>query len=185
MMFTPHPPLGTGPWTHSDWIGLGTWAAVLIALWISYRDRRTTDARISAERAADRADFVRRREYDQLIRLLTLTEEDKQKVATNPGSTPRSPEATALLHTLAARTCGLGRAYYHTPEKSEGWLREVGIGTPKIFDHIQAEITDALEKLDYAERNHPHPRKSGLRGFFARLRRAAKAVRHAMKSNPN
>jgi hypothetical protein len=135
---------------------VGTFAAVATALWIGYRDRRDVVEHARQERAADREAFLRRRDYDESLRLLQLVEQDRRawEEAGSSGDRPRSIEATALVRALWGRRNWWGTVWdwyvdFGSPDNRFAHDRAV---PNDLFSEMQREIAEAILRLDWQDR---------------------------------
>ena len=166
---------------------VGTLFAVMVALWISKRDRQQALDQAAGDAAAERELFVRRRDYDECLRLMELVERDRRdwEAATDPLSRPRSIEATALIRALWSRRNWWGTAVdWYVESRNPGWRYSDGVPAPDdVFVQIQDEIVQAIMQLDAQDRLPGHvvdSQKNSLRPWMA-----AQLTRLASKLAPH
>jgi hypothetical protein len=142
-------------WQRADVTGLAQAVALIFAastaLIIATADRRRADQAKTEERAA----FVRRRDYDEAVRLLALIEQDKQQFAANGASRPRSVEATATVLTTWPRRNWWGTAvdYYVESLRDPNNRYATGALPSDLFTTMQNEVIGAIGMLDFQDRN--------------------------------
>jgi hypothetical protein len=153
---------------------VGTLFAVMAALWIATRDRQRALAQAASDAAAERELFVRRRDYDECLRLLELVERYRREweAAGDPLKRPRSIEATALIRALWGRRNWWGTAVdWYVESRKPGWRFSDGVPAPDdVFAQMQSEIVDAIMKLDAQDRQFGdvvNSQKTSLRPWIA------------------
>ncbi|MEV7387184.1 hypothetical protein [Streptomyces sp. NPDC091215] len=120
--------------------------AVTVALLIATQDRRRADRAAADDAAEARHTFLRRRQYDQYLRLVQLIESDRR-------SRSRSPEATALVLALQPNgTLGLAVDYYVQADRDPNNRFARAEPTEEEFVRMLKEVTDAIGYLDHQER---------------------------------
>lgn len=146
--------------------GIGTFAAVATALWIGYQDRRDADEQARRERTADRETYVRRRDYDECLRLLQLVEADRRvwEERRNDKEKPRSVEATALVRGMWPRRNWWGTVWdWYVEYRQPNNIFSDGQPVPAdVFSRMQKEIVEAIHKLDWQDRKPARQPPTGL-----------------------
>jgi hypothetical protein len=146
-----------GPWDKTTVASLelavATFLAVGAALWIGIRDR--WDAlRIAA---AVRDSSIRRREYEECVRLLELVERDRRAWQERRDTLPRSVEATALIRAMSERRNWWSATVdWYIDSREPGWrFSDLKPNDPRIADvfaTIEREIVEAIMTLDFEDR---------------------------------
>lgn len=182
-----------GQWDKSTIAGLGqavgTFLAIGAALWIGIRDRREADKQAHDERVQARESFVRRRDYDECIRLLELVERDRQQWEASPDHLPRSIEATALIRALWGRRNWWGAAadWYIESRRPGSRYSELKPDDPavgEVFATIEREIVEMIMKLDFQDRE-PATSEPGDRPKLWLAHHLERAARFLRSGNPS
>jgi hypothetical protein len=135
---------------------VGTLAAVAAALWIGIQDRKDAERRARQDRAIEREAFVRRRDYEECIRLLQLVEIDRRtwEGRSDDQERPRSVEATALVRALWGRRSWWGTVWdwyvgYRNPDNRFSSNKSL---PDDVFPGMQREVAEMIAQLDGLER---------------------------------
>lgn len=149
-----------GPWDRATVAAVGgsvgTLVAVAAALWIGYQDRRDLLRQIREDRAHEHQVFVRRRDYEECVRLLELIELDRRKWEDRAGDEdrPRSVEAVALVRALWHRRAWWATVWdWYIGHRQPGNRFDAGQDIPgDVFSEMQREVAEAINQLDWHDR---------------------------------